>query len=141
MFYISLILLSFIALETSFNVFSRFLCNATWVGDHEFISLLSGLAVVYGLPTTMASRGHVTVTILLDYFPGLKRIAFPLASVIMAILSLAIFAGATFAAFELYNGHEKSMILGLPLYWLYVLSLPPLINNLWQSVKQTLSKN
>ena len=83
------------------------------VGSIELVQAAVLVAGVFGLILATAGDDHARVRILTDRLGRLRRLADPLAALSMALFFAALLAGSAWLAADLWNGHERSELLGV----------------------------
>jgi len=116
-----------IACMTVVSVVGRAFFSYPILGDVELVQLGSAVVVACFLPYTQLNRANIIV----DFFtararPSLQRAmdAFGtlLYTIVMALIVWRVAAGGL----AVHESGETSMLMGLPLWWTYVLMLPGL---------------
>lgn len=107
------------------------------LGRHTGFALLGAIeivqaAIVFIAASSMVSvtltRGHAAVHILTDRLNPMRRDGFArVASILGAIAVLLLAAGSMILLVDLWNGHERSELLHIPLRWFRLLMITALV--------------
>ena len=83
------------------------------LGSIELVQAAVLVAGVFGLLFATAGDDHARVRIVTDRLGRLRRLVDPLAALSMALFFAALLTGSAWLAADLWNGHERSELLGV----------------------------
>ncbi len=97
-------------------------------GDFELVEAGTALAVFSALPWCFLARGHATVDLFWETLPRtVKTFVEAGTSVMMLVIWALLTWRMGIATAEHHASGETSFILGMPLWWGYAASLPPVL--------------
>lgn len=116
------------AAVSAVSVAGRALLHSPVPGDYELIQMFSSISIAMCLPYCELKRGHVFV----DFFTmwasePLKQWLDVAAGLLLALVAFLIAWRTWHGMLEIREYQEMSMVLGLPIWWSYILLTPSFV--------------
>ncbi|MES2718373.1 MAG: TRAP transporter small permease [Pseudomonadota bacterium] len=130
-----------LALLTVVSVVMRAALSKPIPGDVELMQMGIALCISLYLPWCQLQRANIIVDFFTDKLPQRPRRALDgIGSLLLAVMCLLLSARTAAGALAVHDAGETTMIIGLPMWWAYVMLAPGLaltaLIALWQGTRQ-----
>jgi TRAP-type C4-dicarboxylate transport system permease small subunit len=114
------------------------------LGAYELVTFSGAIVVVFALPLTSWNKGHITVDILMEYFPRTRHYALHVVTRLMGMMFFVLLGwNLLVMGNNYYKTAELTLNLGLPLYpFAYALGICCMIEVLvlaWDAIESVLA--
>ncbi|GGB97214.1 hypothetical protein GCM10011352_24190 [Marinobacterium zhoushanense] len=117
-----------LAFMTVVSIVGRSTMGAAVEGDYELVEIGLGIAVFLFLPECYLKQGHVVVDLFTAHcrLVTIRRLE-ALSDLLFALVSAVLVWRMSLSGMEAYDYMEQSMILELPLWWVFAVGIVSLI--------------
>lgn len=121
------IVLTALTLMSIYSVVMRNLVGAPIIGDFELVQMGTAVAVASFLPFTQLRGGNIMVDFFTARASDRTRSRLDAFGAVVLGLALGLLAWRTaLGGISAYRSFEETMIMALPVWWGYVLMVPPM---------------